>query len=123
MKRKPVKSKTVRRKRGATNGRSDTWALRLYVAGKTPKSATALRNLRLICEDQMQGKYRIEVIDLLERPRLAREHQILAIPTVVRMLPRPLKSVIGDLSNTVGVLVGLELVGRGMEQAEPASVD
>jgi circadian clock protein KaiB len=85
------------------------WRLRLYVAGHTGRSATALENLRRICEDHLQGQYEIEVIDLLENPRLARGDQILAIPTLVRQLPSPIKKIIGDLSNTERVLVGLDL--------------
>lgn len=83
--------------------------LRLYVAGKTPRSVTALENLKRICEEHLKGKYRIEVIDLLEKPSLARGDQILAIPTLVRSLPTPMRKIIGDLSNTEKVLVGLDL--------------
>lgn len=85
------------------------WALRLYVAGQTPKSLTAFANLKKICEEHLEGKYRIEVIDLLKNPQLARGDQILAIPTLVRKLPEPIKKIIGDLSNTERVLVGLDL--------------
>jgi len=97
------------------NGRTTTqngekeWELRLYVAGQTPKSLTAFSNLKRICEDHLKGRYRIEVIDLLENPRLAEGDQILAIPTLVRKLPEPIKKIIGDLSNTERVLVGLDL--------------
>ncbi|HWR26501.1 MAG TPA: circadian clock KaiB family protein [candidate division Zixibacteria bacterium] len=87
----------------------DMWELRLYVAGQTPKSMTAFANLKKLCEDHLAGKYRIEVIDLLKNPQLARGDQIFAIPTLVRKLPPPLKKVIGDLSNTERVLVGLDL--------------
>jgi circadian clock protein KaiB len=87
----------------------DSWILRLYVAGQTPKSNTAFRNLQKICEDQLKGSYKIEVIDLLENPQLSREHQILAIPTLVRKLPVPVRKIIGDLSDTEKVLVGLDL--------------
>lgn len=83
--------------------------LRLYVAGQTPKSLAAFGNLKKICEEHLAGKYRIEVIDLLENPTLARGDQILAIPTLVRKLPEPVKKIIGDLSNTERVLVGLDL--------------
>jgi len=83
--------------------------LRLYVAGQTPKSVTALANLKKMCEEHLAGKYRIEVIDLLEQPQLARGDQILAIPTLVRRLPSPIRKIIGDLSNTERVLVGLDL--------------
>lgn len=88
---------------------SDFWQLRLYVAGQTPKSMTAFANLRKICEEHLAGKYTIEVIDLLENPKLARGDQILAIPTLVRHLPEPIKKIIGDLSNTEKVLIGLDL--------------
>jgi circadian clock protein KaiB len=81
----------------------------LYVAGQTPKSIVALANLRRICDEYMSGQYRIEVIDLMENPQLARRDQIVAIPTLVRELPSPLKRIIGDLSNTERVLVGLDV--------------
>jgi len=85
------------------------WELRLYVAGQTPKSITAFANLKRICEEHLAGQYRIEVIDLMENPQLGRGDQILAIPTLVRKLPTPIKKIIGDLSNTERVLVGLDL--------------
>jgi circadian clock protein KaiB len=88
---------------------TELWRLRLYVAGQTPKSLTAFANLKKICEEHMAGKYQIEVIDLLENPTLAKGDQILAIPTLVRRLPEPVKKIIGDLSNTERVLVGLDL--------------
>jgi circadian clock protein KaiB len=93
------------------NHKEDTeiWRLRLYVAGQTPKSLAAFANLKKICEEHMAGKYQIEVIDLLENPTLAKGDQILAIPTLVRRLPEPVKKIIGDLSNTERVLVGLDL--------------
>ena len=86
--------------------------LRLYIAGQTPKSVTALANLKKICEEHMQGQYRIEIIDLMENPHLARQDQIVAIPTLVRELPQPIRRIIGDLSNTPKVLVGLDLQPR-----------
>jgi circadian clock protein KaiB len=92
-----------------TPAHSKTWLLRLYVAGQTPKSIVAFRNLKTICEQHLTGRYRIEVIDLLENPMLAAGDQILAIPTLVRRLPEPMKRIIGDLSNTERVLVGLDL--------------
>lgn len=101
--------KTRNEKVISKNDARDKWILRLYVAGKTPKCVTAFNNLRIICEDQLQGKYEIEVIDLLENPRLSREHQILAIPTLVRKLPVPVRKIIGDLSDTEKVLVGLDI--------------
>jgi circadian clock protein KaiB len=85
------------------------WELRLYVAGQTPKSVTAFANLKKLCEEHLEGKYKIEVIDLLKNPQLAKGDQIFAIPTLVRKLPQPLKRIIGDLSNTERVLVGLDL--------------
>src|SRR5512142_1564417 len=88
------------------------WELRLYVAGHTTKSLTALENLKKICEEHLAGKYRIEVIDLLEQPHLARGDQIFALPTLVRKLPLPVRKIIGDLSNTERVLVGLDLRPR-----------
>jgi circadian clock protein KaiB len=88
---------------------AEAYQLRLYVAGQTPKSALAFRNLKRICEDHLQGRYAIEIIDLLENPQLARGDQILALPTLVRRLPEPIKKIIGDLSNTERVLVGLDL--------------
>jgi circadian clock protein KaiB len=87
----------------------DIWELRLYVAGQTPKALTAFSNLKKICEEHLAGKYRIEVIDLLENPQLARGDQIVALPTLVRNLPQPIRKIIGDLSNTERVLVGLDL--------------
>ena len=85
------------------------WELRLYVAGQTPKSVRAFANLKRICEEHLAGQYRIEVIDLIEKPQLAQGDQILAIPTLVRKLPEPIKKIIGDLSNTERVLVGLDV--------------
>jgi circadian clock protein KaiB len=87
----------------------DFWQLRLYVAGQTPRSLTAFANLKRICEEHLADKYRIEVVDLLENPRLAKGDQILAIPTLVRKLPEPVRKIIGDLSNTERVLVGLDI--------------
>lgn len=85
------------------------WELRLYVAGNTPNSIAAFGNLQQICEEHMGGRYRIEIIDLFENPQLARGDQIVAVPTLVRRLPTPIKKIIGDLSNTERVLVGLDL--------------
>jgi circadian clock protein KaiB len=85
------------------------YQLRLYVAGQTPKSILAFRNLKQICEEHLQGRYEIEIVDLVENPQLARGDQILAVPTLVRRLPEPIKKIIGDLSNTERVLVGLDL--------------
>jgi circadian clock protein KaiB len=85
------------------------WRLRLYVAGQTPKSLTAFANLKKLCETHLSGRYEIEVIDLVTNPQLAQGDQILAIPTLVRQLPEPVRKIIGDLSNTERVLVGLDL--------------
>jgi circadian clock protein KaiB len=85
------------------------WHLRLYVAGQSPKSLHAIANLRSVCEEHLNGHYEIEIIDLVDDPSLARTDDILAIPTVVRCLPQPLRRIIGDLSNTERVLVGLQL--------------
>lgn len=91
---------------------ASTWDLRLYVAGRTPKCVTAIDNLKRFCERHMAGRYVIEVIDLLDNPHLATIDQIIAIPTLVRRLPEPMRKIIGDLSNTERVLVGLELEPR-----------
>ncbi|MEW6444039.1 MAG: circadian clock protein KaiB [bacterium] len=85
------------------------WELRLYVAGQSPKSVAAFANLKKICDDYLKGIYRIEVVDLLTNPQLAKGDQILAVPTLVRKLPEPVRKIIGDLSNTERVLVGLDL--------------
>ncbi len=95
-----------------TQAKSDTFILRLYVAGQTPKSLVAFANLKKICEEHLKGQYTIEVVDLLENPTLARGDQILAIPTLVRKLPEPVRKIIGDLSNTERVLIGLDLLPR-----------
>jgi circadian clock protein KaiB len=87
----------------------ETWELRLYVAGQTPKSVAALTNLRRYCEEHMKGRYKLEVIDLLTHPQLAEGDQILAIPTLVRKVPEPIRKIIGDLSNEERVLVGLDV--------------
>src|SRR6202795_3416777 len=107
-----MKSKTAAKNKSQTvKGKSkpDEWQLRLYVAGQTPKSVTAFANLKRLCEEHLAGKFEIEVIDLIENPRLAREDQIVAIPTLVRKLPEPIRKVIGDLSDTERTLVGLQL--------------
>lgn len=103
--------KTTKRKLGNPQRKAagDKWNLRLYVAGQTPRSLAAIRNLRTICEEHLKDGYRIEVIDLLKSPQLAMGDQILALPTLVRRLPEPLKRIIGDLSNIEQVLVGLDL--------------
>jgi circadian clock protein KaiB len=88
------------------------WELRLYVAGETPRSVKAFANLKKLCEEHLAGEYSIEVIDLLKDPKLARGDQIVAVPTLVRKLPQPVRKIIGDLSNTERVLVGLDLRPR-----------
>jgi circadian clock protein KaiB len=88
----------------------DMWILRLYVAGQTPKAITAFTNLKRICEEQLDGKYSIEVVDLLENPHLANEYQIVALPTLIRKLPVPVRKIIGDLSDKDRVLMGMDLL-------------
>ncbi len=100
-----AKAKPARIKKGS-------YILRLYVAGQTPKCKAAFVNLKKICEEHLAGQYHIEVIDLLENPKLAQGDQILAIPTLVRKLPEPVRKIIGDLSNTERVLIGLDLQQR-----------
>jgi circadian clock protein KaiB len=87
----------------------ETWYLRLYVAGQSPKSLRAFANLTTLCEEHLAGRYKIEIVDLVEHPELARSDDILAIPTLVRRLPAPLRKIIGDLSNAERVLVGLRV--------------
>jgi circadian clock protein KaiB len=87
----------------------ETWQLRLYIAGQTPKSLEALANLRRICEEHLKGRYKIEVVDLTRNPKVAREHQIVAVPTLVRQLPPPLRKIIGTLADEERVLVGLDI--------------
>jgi circadian clock protein KaiB len=94
---------------GVNAAQPEFWQLRLYVAGQTAKSMIALANLTRICETHLEGKYSIKVIDLLLEPQLAKGDQILALPTVVRLLPEPVKQILGDLSNTERVLVGLDI--------------
>ena len=112
MRRKDPKDSTESFERSAQKAAREAYVLRLYVAGMTPKSVRAITNLRKICEEHLAGKYQIEVIDLLENPQLAKGDQILAIPTLVRKLPTPLRKIIGDLSNTERVIVGLDLRPR-----------
>jgi circadian clock protein KaiB len=99
-------TKTIRERKSS---KEPTWNLRLYVAGQTSKSLLAFANLKRICEEHLGGRYQIEVVDLMKNPELARGDQILAIPTLVRKLPEPVRKIIGDLSNTERVLVGLDL--------------
>lgn len=104
-----MKKSSARKNRPAKARRSDFWRLRLYIAGQTPNSVAAIANLKKICADKLRGKYRIEVVDLLEKPQLAKGDQIIAIPTLVRKLPPPVKKIIGNLSKTENVIVGLDL--------------
>jgi circadian clock protein KaiB len=108
-KRPPAKKSSATKRPPAKNANRDFWRLRLYIAGHTANSILAITNLKKICEEQLQGKYRIEVIDLLEKPQLAKGDQIIAIPTLVRRLPPPVKKIIGNLSRTESVIVGLDL--------------
>jgi circadian clock protein KaiB len=119
IKKQTTERKPADRRPAAGNGRMarpfkpPLWELRLYVAGMTPTSIRAFENLKRICEEHLHGAYRIQVVDLLERPTLARGDQIIAVPTLVRRLPTPVKKIIGDLSNTDRVLVGLDLRPAG----------
>jgi circadian clock protein KaiB len=106
---KPTRAVRKPRKRAAS---ADFYDLRLYIAGQTSRSITALANIQRICDEHLEGRYRIEVIDLLERPQLARGDQIVALPTLVRKLPEPIRKLVGDLSNTERALVGLDLRPR-----------
>ena len=94
---------------GLADGADQYWDLRLYVTGQSPVCMRAIDNLRAACEEHMPGRYRIEVVDLLSNPRLAADDQILAVPTVVRKLPQPIRKIVGDLSDTDRLLVGLQL--------------
>jgi len=104
-----TRKKTPAQRSKQNRRKSQVWKLRLYVAGQTPKSIRAFANLKTLCEEHLKGSYRIEVIDLLEQPQLARGDQIIAIPTLVRKLPPPVRKIIGDLSDTERVLVGLDV--------------
>jgi circadian clock protein KaiB len=104
-----TKTKTRAWRRKPTPQKPEVWKLRLYVAGQTPKSIRAFDNVKVLCEEYLKGRYQIEVIDLRKNPQLARGDQIVAIPTLVRRLPLPLRTIIGDLSNSARLLVGLDL--------------
>ncbi len=106
----------MRQKKETEKPNNEKWILRLYIAGKTSRANKALKNLEAICEEQLKGNYKIEVIDLLVTPQLSRDDQILAIPTLVRKLPSPVRKIIGDLSNTERVLVGLDLVDASLSK-------
>jgi circadian clock protein KaiB len=105
-----MRAKSVQRK---NQNKDALWELRLYVAGQTPRSLAAFSNLKTICEEHLKGEYHIEIVDLLQDPKVAKGDRILAIPPLVRKLPTPIKKIIGDLSNTERVLVGLDLRPRG----------
>jgi circadian clock protein KaiB len=96
----------------AAEGDADTWILRLYVAGQTPRSLRAVANIERICAEQLNGCYRLEVIDLYQQPQLAQGEQIVAVPALIKRLPEPLRMVIGDMSDTERVLVGLDLLAK-----------
>lgn len=106
------RNRTADKRRKNKVSADDTWNLRLYIAGQTSRSSIALENLERICEQHLADRYRVEVIDLLKKPRLAAGDQILAVPTLVRRLPPPVKKIIGDLSNVERVLIGLDLHPR-----------
>ena len=107
-----MKTSAAHAARKRKDSRQPTWELRLYVAGQTAKSLLAFANLKRICEEHLDGKYKIEVVDLMKNPELAKGDQIFALPTLVRKLPEPVRKIIGDLSNTERVLVGLDLRSR-----------
>jgi circadian clock protein KaiB len=109
----PTKSKRQPSAENAPETDPNFWTLRLYIAGQSLKCITAVRNLNRFCEEHLAGRYRIEIVDLLENPRLARDDQILAIPTLVRKLPEPLRKIVGDLSNSERMLVGFDLRQAG----------
>ena len=99
----------LRRSRSRARGEPEAYVLRLYVTGSTPRSALAIRNLKAICDEHLKGRYVLEVIDVYQRPKLARDEQIVATPTLIKALPTPLRRIIGDLSNVDRVLMGLDL--------------
>ena len=106
---KKSRSRPLAKRTVAKSRKTRKLQLRLYVAGQTPRSITALANLRQVCEERVPGKYQIEVIDLLKKPQLASGDQILAVPTLVRKLPEPIRKIIGDLSNKQKLLIGLDI--------------
>jgi circadian clock protein KaiB len=104
-----MSEKTVDEHNTESNADAEVWELRLYIAGETGKSATAIANLQRLCDEHLPGRYRIELVDLLKNPKLARGDEIVALPTLVRKLPDPVRKIVGDLSNTEKTLVGLQL--------------
>jgi circadian clock protein KaiB len=105
--------KTKKTSKAKTSARTEHWSLRLYIAGQTPRSLTAFANLKKLCDEHLAGRYDLEVVDLTKQPHLAQNEQIVALPTLVRKLPAPIKRLIGDLSNAERVLVGMDLKGNG----------
>lgn len=108
-----MKPKPTTRKSAPRKTESNRYVLRLYVAGQTPKSVHAIANIKKICEENLKGRYVLDVIDLYQQPQLAQGEQIIAVPTLIKKLPPPLRRIIGDMSNTERVLVGLDLQKRG----------
>ena len=106
---KPTAPRPKARRPKVPRPKPEMWELRLYVAGQTPRSIRAFANLTVLCEERLKDRYRIEVIDLMKQPQLARGDQIVATPTLVRKLPQPIRKIVGDLSDTLRVLVGLDL--------------
>ena len=109
MKTNDIKSKIGKQQKNPAEAKSDKWILRLYVAGSTPQSVHAIANIKKICEEHLKGRYDLEVIDLYKKPNLAKGEQIIAVPTLLKKLPLPLRRIIGDLSNLECVLIGLDL--------------
>jgi KaiB domain. len=110
MKTKEIKSKIGKQQKKPAEADSDRWVLRLYVTGSTPQSVRAIANIKKICEEHLKGRYDLEVIDLYQKPNLAKGEQIIAVPTLLRKLPLPLRRIIGDMSNIERVLIGLDLL-------------
>jgi len=117
---KRVNEAKRKKSKSGTQDEFDIWILKLYVAGQTSKSLAAFANLKKICEEHLSGRYRIEIVDLLKNPQLAKGDQIIAVPTVVRQLPPPVKKLIGDLANTERVLVGLDVVPAARKSKQKA---
>ena len=109
MKTKPGPPARLKAKSASRNASPPSFILKLYVAGQSPKSVTAIANIKRMCEEKLHGRYELDVIDLYQQPQLARGEQIIAVPTLIRKLPSPLRRVIGDMSNTERVLVGLDM--------------
>lgn len=117
-----MKKKTQKLARNGSNGSppgDEQFSLRLYVAGQTPKSLTAFANLKRLCEEHLPGQYRIEVVDLVKNPHLAQADQIIALPTLVRRLPEPIKRLVGDLSNSERVILGMDIQNLKTKSGNP----